>query len=225
MRVDFLPESYRRARRARVRVLREIALVAGVIGVLLLATAAIKGQRHSQKLTAQRLEATLAAEQTTLGLMDELARERASLRERIKLRRELSPPVSYTQILAALGEATPEGVAVTQLSMRSVRPEPEPMGEAKANKRRSNPALNEPAPVEPDYVTVELDALAPGDMAVAQMVSGLDAHPLFSRVAMRSSRAVDVGGLGARSFSLTAEVDLDREFRWSADQGEVAHAD
>lgn len=223
--VDFLPESYHRARQRRGRVTRQIALVAGVAACLVTATVGLKAHSISQSRTADRLEATVESERTAMGVITGLNHERKQLLKTFDLKEELTPSVKYSTVLAFLGHALPEGVAITELSMLTVRPKPEPIDVEKANGRKSRVETDEPVR-EPHLIGIELKGLAPDDLGVALLVSALDEHPMFGRVTMRSSEGVTIQGLMAREFSLTATVDLDREFRWiSRDIEEVAHVE
>ncbi|MEM1109401.1 MAG: PilN domain-containing protein [Planctomycetota bacterium] len=224
--VDFLPPSYHRAQQRRGRLVRQVVLIALVTCTLMAATVALKAHRHAQMRTAERLEETVKAERTALGVLTGLNHERQELLESFDLQRELEPAVTYALAVSSLGELLPEGVAIRELVMRSVRPTPEPL-EEKADKRgRRNQAEESEEDVEPNLIGIELTGLAPDDLSVATFVSALDENPLFTRVTMRSSEGVNRNGLLAREFSLTTTIDLDREFRWVETAGEeVAHAE
>ncbi|MEO0514510.1 MAG: PilN domain-containing protein [Planctomycetota bacterium] len=223
--VDFLPESYHRARQHRGRVTRQVVLVASVAACLIAGTVVLKAHSINQSRTADRLEATVQSEQTAMGVITGLDHERKQLLKTFDLKQELNPSVKYATVLAYLGEALPQGVAVAELSMLTVRPKPEPVETENASGRKGR-GEDEEQVQEPHLIGIELQGFAPDDLSVALLVSALDEHPLFSRVTMRSSEGVNLQGLMAREFSLTATVDLDREFRWiSRDVEEVAHAE
>lgn len=224
MQVDFLPESYRKARQRRGRLVRQIALVGSIAGCLALATLTMKAHSHSQRATAERLEDTVKSEQTALGVVSGLNQERRQLLDNFDLKKELAPPIIYSQVIAEIGHALPEGVAMMELAMRSVRPKPEALVEKNEGRKESD--ANKPKPYEPNLIGIELRGLAPDDLTVATLVSTLDENAMFSRVTMRSSEAVTTQGLHARQFNLTAIVDLDRDIRWADDAPtEVAHVD
>ncbi len=223
--VDFLPESYHRARHRRGRVTRQIALVASVAACLLAATVALKAHSISQSRAADRLEATVQSEKTAMGVFTGLNHERKQLLKTFDLKQELTPAVEFATVLAYLGHALPDGVAVSELSMVAVRPKPVPIKADQSSGRKGRDADEEQIK-EPHLIGIELQGFAPDDLSVALLVSALDDHPLFGRVTMRSSEGVHLRGLMAREFSLTATVDLDREFRWvRRDNEEVAHAE
>lgn len=223
--IDFLPESYHRARQCRNRLIRQVVLIGCIAGCLFAATVGMKAHSRSQSRTAERLEDTVRSERAALGVIAELNHERKQLLKSFDLKRELEPPVTYTQVLASLGHVLPEGVAITELSMVSIRPKPEPAVDVKSSGRKQKNKDKEVAQ-EPNLIEIQLHGLSPDDLTVAMLVSALDEHPMFSRVTMRSSQGVNTQGLMAREFSLTATVDLDREFRWVSNIAEeVARAE
>ncbi|MEM7626844.1 MAG: PilN domain-containing protein [Planctomycetota bacterium] len=226
--INFLPESYLRTQKRRGRLLRQIALVSSIAGCLVLATIGLKANSMNQSRTADRLEQTVKAEQGALGVLSNMEEQHASLLKRAQLKRTLIPPVSYHQTIGALSQAMPEVIAVTELTMTSVRPKPEPIetdAQREARLKRQASPSKEPTPYEPNVIGIELQGLAPDDLAVASFVAALDESPLFSRVTMRSSRAAVSHGLHVRQFDLTATIDLDRDFEWTNANPEVAHAD
>ncbi|MEM6459757.1 MAG: PilN domain-containing protein [Planctomycetota bacterium] len=211
-----MPKSYRQARSRRGRLMRRVALVAAVAGCVGAATVGMKAHSRSLRLTAERLEDTVRTERTTMGVITGLDKRRSELLAQFDLERELVPALTYTQVLASLAGTLPEGVAVSELAMRSVRPKPEPRVEPERPNRRATAAKTDDEPVyEPDVIGVEVVGLAPDDLSVAAWVAALDAHPFFSKVSLRSTRQVQTRGLIARRFALTAVVDLDRDFRWN----------
>jgi len=226
--INFLPESYRRSQQRRGRMLRQAVLVLSVAGCLVLAAIVAETHSRSERLHAERLEDTVKSEQVTLGALAEIEHDHAALLNRARLRQELEPAVMYSQVIAALSKAMPEEVAVTGVEMLTVKPKPEPKeteAQREARKRRSSRHENKDVVYEPYLIQLEIDGLAPDDVSVAMLVAALDEHPLFSRVTMRSSRTTNTQGLQAREFSLTATIDLDREFDWIEPSSEVAHAD
>ncbi|MEM1381888.1 MAG: PilN domain-containing protein, partial [Pseudomonadota bacterium] len=207
------------------RLTRQITLVGVIAGCLVMAAVGMKAHSVNQSRTADRLEATVSSERTALGVITGLDHERKGLLETFDLKRELDPPLTYHQVVAALGHALPEGIAVTELSMMSVRPKPEPVA-VEESSGRTRKKKSEENVYEPHLIGIELQGLAPDDLAVALLVSTLDEHPMFERVTLRSSEGVNTRGLIAREFSLTATIDLDREFRWISDvPEEVARAE
>lgn len=226
--INFLPESYYRAQKRRGRLLRQCAVVGAIAGCVVLATIAIKANSISQARTADRLEQTVEAEQGAISIISDIEKQHASLLKRAQLKRVLIPPVSYHETINALGQALPAEIAITDLVIQTVTPKPEPIetdAQREARLKREADPRNQAKPDEPHLIEIELSGLAPDDLAVANFVAALDADALFSRVTMHSSQAAVSEGLQVRRFSLTATVDLGREFQWTDAQPEVAHVD
>ena len=220
--VDFLPAQYHRVRKLRGKMLRRLMLLAVITGGFVVAGGGLKAHSLQQKRFAERLEDTVRTESGTLGLLSDLDHRRQQLLQQLELKQELSQPVAYHVVVATLAESMPKDVAAVQLTLTSVRPEPKTRAQLDEEAKEELAPIKKPAKVEPYLIGVELEALAPDDLAVASLISKLDQHPLFSRVTLRSSRAVETRGLLARRFRLTATVDLDREFRWTEHPMEVA---
>ena len=227
--IDFLPESFRRRQRRRGRLIRQIVAVFAVAAVLAGTAVLMRGHSRGLQATAQRLEDTVDTERGSLGMLAMLQRERDQLEKQVELQRELTPEVSYSQVLAALTRSLPPGVAIRELTLRTVYPKPEPIetdAEREARLAKSNRQRTQkiPATVEPYLIGIEFRGVSPTDMAVATLIATLDDDPLFSRVTMRSSRGVERQNLRLREFTLTATVDLDRHFEWTPPIQELADA-
>ena len=223
--VDFLPESYRQLQRRRVRLARQIVLVAIVGGSFAIASIALKTHSIGQLRTAERLEDTVNTEQGALGVLAMLKREREELVRQVQLKRELMPVVSYTQVLASIIERQPADVTIDELMLRSVLPAPQPIETpAQRAARQKREEKSNEAAVPPHLIGVEIKGLAADDLSIARFVSSLDGHPLFSQVTMRTSRPTQRDQVEAREFSLTSVVDLNRRFQWTPAATEVADA-
>ncbi len=216
--VDFLPPSYRRRQRRIARTYRQVALVAVAATLLGFWAVALEANHYGQRKLAEQLESSVQAKADRLTVLARMDRTYAALTRQSEVYRELSQPVSYTQVLGVLATLLPDEVAVTDLLLESVRPTPRKASD-KPDKKAAKTKVK-----QDDFIRVELEALAPDDLSVATFVSELDANPLFSGVKMRSSRSVETRGVYARQFRLTALVDLDRDFEWT-DRQEVARAD
>ena len=227
--IDFLPESYRRQRSRRGRTARQ-AIALAVIAVVLLGTAvALKTHTANLERTAQRLEDTVDTERGSLGVLAMLERERESVQKQVELQRELMPAVSYSRVIAALTRSLPPEVAVRELVLRTVAPPPQQIEtDAERETRLAQSARvkanGEKQVAQPHLIGIEFRGVCPSDLAVATLIAELDGDPMFSRVTMRTSRAIERGGIRMREFSLTATVDLDRHFEWIESPMEVADA-
>lgn len=219
--VNFLPQSFRERRKKSRRTLRQGGLIAVVAGVLCAWGVMLHTDGKRQDRLAEELETAMLNERAKIEAMVAMDAEYATLSRQAELNRALDQPVTYTRVLESLGELMPTEVSLVELTLVSVRPEPEPAQSA----GKSKPARTAKSEDRPsDLIEVELEALAPSDLSVARLVSSLDDHALFSKVKMRSSRSVEQDNLILRRFRLTAVVDLDREFDWKPTRQEVADA-
>ncbi|MEM9753501.1 MAG: PilN domain-containing protein [Planctomycetota bacterium] len=218
--INFLPQSYRDRLRRRVRQVREgVAIVAAVIALgawwAYDANELIQ-LRDASRFAEDRLTSALSTEQR----VKQLEARRAKLIDQRRLQREVRVPIRHHQVIRMLGGLMPPSVALTRLSLENDRPEPKPYRppsarEESANEpsfgsRPSESALSD----EPDRVLVELEGLAPDDIAVAELISELNAHPLFDGVKLHTSKFLETRGVAARSFRITGEIDLARRIVW-----------
>ena len=125
--------------------------------------------QQGRVVVMERYAATLETEAATAvehrTELSRLRQEHKVLMNQVKVRRELAQPVNHTQIIAALGELMPDTVMVTELDMATHRPPPRPIeDDSKAGRktRRGN-AKTESVP---DEIRLQVDALAPDDLAV-----------------------------------------------------------
>ena len=92
--VDFLPPSYVRRQRRKVRTCRQVALVAVVATLLGFWAVALGANQHGQRRLAEQLEAAVAAEADRRTVLTRLESTHDSLLRQMAVNRELSQPVS-----------------------------------------------------------------------------------------------------------------------------------
>lgn len=227
--VNFLPMSYRRRDARRRRAWRQGVLIA-LLGLCLLGWWGVQ----TRQTGALRREANELMQQveTAQGRTAEVARlraERQRLIQQVEIQRELAQPLRHTQVLAALGELLPPSVAVTHLAMHTQRPAPLPPPPRKKDdeKDKSTKKLPEPAPAPRGEHRLNLDlaGIAPDDLTVANVLTALKLHPVFSDVKMHYSRNIELEGVHGRQFRLELAVDLDRRFEPLRSGKGVAHVD
>jgi len=207
--IDFLPESYRKQRARRRRVIREAVLVVMITAVLGGYGVVLRAQGAALAARASDTEAQVVAAKHAQAEAQKLAAVHAELVDRRRVQRELAPPVPHTRLLAELGRHLPDGIAVRELNLTTRRPEPRPQLTAEAPRGRRSPAR---AGEQQDRVIIEMEALAPGGDQVADLVARLTGDPLFSDVRMRYSRQVVHEGVLAQLFKLDMHVELNRAF-------------
>ncbi|MEM8836152.1 MAG: PilN domain-containing protein [Planctomycetota bacterium] len=117
----------------------------------------------------------------------------------------LAWPLSSGVVLDGLVAALPEAVTLTGLGLtpRELRVSGTKRGERSVRRE----------------LVAEVEGIARRDSEVAEYVSGLQVSGLFTSVTLDYARSADVDGVAARSFRLSAVVDLERRYKL------VAHAD
>lgn len=221
--INFLPQSFYRLRRRKRRVVIESLLVLGLavgLGVWFLL--------GDQALSALRSQAALAdADRATVqGQLEELAALQVEARElagQMKIHRQVTLPVGFTQVLAVLAQVTPESIAYTDMRLECGRPVPAPpvaADDAKGKKAaRGKPATAKAV----ETIKIAITGLSPDDRRIADLLGKLADHPLFTQVKLDFSRTTEQDDVIARRFRLLLEVPLDRNYR--ATREGVAHAD
>ncbi|MEM8783525.1 MAG: hypothetical protein AAGE65_11810 [Planctomycetota bacterium] len=218
--INFLPQSYRDRLSRRVRHVREAVAVLTAVIVLGVWWAYDANElielRGASRFAEDRLAAALSTEQ----IVNELEQRRTKLVDQRRLQREISVPIRHHQIVRVLGGLFPESVTLTRLALENDRPEPKPYVEPSADADRDNqPSFGSreqarTATTETDRVLVELEGLAPDDIAVAEVIAALSGHPLFDGVKLHASKYLETRGVAARSFRITGQIDLHRDIVW-----------
>lgn len=217
--INFLPQSYRDRLRRRVRRIREVFAVVGVLIGLGVWWAYDANELLELKGAARFAEDRLNSALSTEQRVKQLEERRDKLVDQRRLQREISVPIRHHQIVRVLGEICPDSVALTRLSLVNDRPEPKAYVEPSQGTGRNQPSFGsqdrtEPKKSQPDRVLVELEGLAPDDIAVAEVIAELSSHPLFDHVKLHTSKYLETRGVAARSFRMTGEIDLSRNIVW-----------
>lgn len=220
--INFLPQSYRDRLRCRVRRLREAVLVlavaAGLVAWWAYDANELMKLRESSRFAEDQLQSALSTEQLVNALED----RRAKLVDQRRLQREIRVPIRHHEVIRVIGSLAPESITLTRLLLENDRPEPKPYVPVQANQAAndqpsfgSSPDVESAAtPPRIDRIRVELEGLAPDDLAVAETIASLSGHPLFRGVKLHTSRFLETRGVAARSFRMTGEIDLTRSIVW-----------
>jgi Tfp pilus assembly protein PilN len=222
--IDFLPESYHTERARQGVAHRRWVLI--VLTALTLACWGVARHQRSADLARRTyaLESQAQATQQKLSEMAKLRQERKGLLYQQKIQRQLSQPVAVTQTIATLGRLLPDSAGLTNLHVAAHRPPPKPL-ETPEDKKAKRTAKKAPE-VDPEtlrnYLFIEVQGIAPDDVAVANLVNTMSEHPLFDRVAMNFSRVDNRGDLLTRRFQIGAEVSMDKRYVPIATSAEVS---
>lgn len=200
--VNFLPTSYRRRVRQSRRNRRQAVLAVALLAVL--AGWWFVQQQHTTQMQrqAQELEAEVESARQRMSELMALREQYQALRHQVRVQRLLSEPLRRTQIMATLGKRMPEPVTLMRIVLDTERPPAASLvGRDGAD-----------ASGHPHKVNLELSALAPDDLTVANLLTALKEHALFDDVAMHHSRSIEQYDVAARQFRMSTTVDLDRQF-------------
>ncbi len=215
--INFLPQSYRNSLHIRQRRVREATVVILVaVSLMALWAYGLTGtvmMRHEALRTESRLTQALGTEQQVAKLTETMKQ----LAEQRRIQREVRVPIRHHEVIRVLASLVPDSTAFTDLSLENHRPDPAPYRDPTLPVATATPASKAAAQAKkkkPDYIAVQLEGLAPDDLAVASLIASMSEHPLFHGVKLHSSRFVDARGLAARQFRVTAAVDLSRDYRW-----------
>lgn len=214
--VNFLPESYVRQQAQRQRAGRQAVLIAAAVLCLVGWWVGQRSQTAMLRQQAEAIEARASAARAQMTELAALEMEHRQLVRQVNLQRELAQPVNHTQVLATMADLLPRSVALLELTMHTRRPAPEPKRtpeEAKKHAETRKGKGKEQKQAEPDRIEMELLAIAPDNMTVAQVIGVLDGHPLFDDVMLRHSREIEVQGVHGRHFRLLMTVELSRQYR------------
>jgi Tfp pilus assembly protein PilN len=209
--INFLPPDYVDHRSRQRRVLRQMLLVIGVVAGLGAWYAVTNQRLAGQEQLAVSLESMTVASRQQSAEIQTLREQQTRLSRLLRLRQQLTVPLTHTQVLATIGQVMPEPLCLQRLTIVGRRPVPE---STEAN--RGN------IPAAPNALHVTLAGLSPDDGEVANFVGRLTDHALFNDVKLMFSRPLEVNGLRGREFLIEMEIPLDRDFAPTAP--EVAHA-
>lgn len=210
--INFLPPSFMKERARQLRIVRESMLVAIVAALIIVWYVVAQGRVANLESIVASRQADVQAVTREINDMATLGKERDALLHQLKLERELSQPVNLSMVMASIAQAMPSSMAMTDLSMQTPVPQPPTKEKAKSDKGQSkskNAArVDPPAPV----MQVGMVGIAASDLDVADFIGKLTQNPLFSRVQLSYTRAIEVKqkNIAGREFRIEIEIKLDR---------------
>jgi Tfp pilus assembly protein PilN len=197
--IDFLPPSYAAAqarRRQRFRLtLLLVVTAAGVGGWYMMVGQQLADLEHCAQAKAQAAQVA----QERVDQIQLLRTQCAGLSHLVKVERQLLPPITNTQVLAALGRLMPPSVSLSEVQVTA--PSPTDTG-------------HEAAPMR-----ITLLGQSPTDADLATLVERIARHGLFENVSLEFTKTVTWGSGQARQFQVAFEVPLDREYQAPGGQG------
>jgi len=212
--INFLPPSYFNGQRRRARLFCEAAFVAVVAVVLVVAHVIGDSGMLEQRDYAAQIKAEGTALQRQFKELAVLQEEHRKLSGQLQVHQQVTLPVSFTHVLAAVSNLAPSSIALVDVRLETKPPVPaaakvlDDSKGKKASKARTVPVATKGA----DPLRIELTALSPDDGRIADFVGALAESPLFTNVKLLFSRSSELDGVVSRRFRVTMEVRLDRQY-------------
>lgn len=203
--IDLIPQSCRVALGRRARIRRWIGVYAlGIGGVVAacISTAATESNRAKERDALQR-DVRMKWEQNEEA--QRVWKQIQELEGTIARYERLAWPVRITDVIAVIGEQLPQSLALTSLTL-TPRQESVSVSRGRARDKTKKPELPR------TLMAIEIEGVAPTDLALSQFVSGIEAHPMFRSVVLDFARSRQVDGVDARGFRVTCEVDLSARY-------------
>lgn len=128
---------------------------------------------------------------------------------------KLEPAVPATSVIALVERLMPRVMGLTSFSLIG-----EPIQPNIASRGRPGGKSSDGQSIP---LRLSLEGMAPNDLSIARFIGRLDKSKLFENVEMSFSRPMKNGSLLGRTFRVTANIPLDREFVVESKQ-KVSHA-
>lgn len=217
--VNFLPATFVNQAKARRRQYRHMVML-GLFAVLLVGWGfAERGRNVRPAMRAADLESQVQAARDQMSEFVKLRNERDALVQQDRIKNELVQPILHTQVIAALDRHMHESIGLTSLQIKTLRPPPKAIETARGGKSRAKKTEKETRAA--DQLELEIEAIAPDDMQIANLIGALSEDPLFDLVTLKYSKTAQVREMEGRQFRMSMRVRLDRRF----EEEEARHAD
>ncbi|MFK7790814.1 MAG: PilN domain-containing protein [Phycisphaeraceae bacterium] len=209
--INFLPESFKRSHRRQQRRPLEFMIIAGTLVALAGLWLSTSGPDSALADKAESLDQSLEEIAQLRTEQDRLFQERTGLKRKLMTARETYQPINVTQVISRLSALSPEPIRLLNIEIAAQRPEPQAVPVATEKKKVVGKAkANEP--IDPNLMKITITGHAPSDDQLVTLIRNLDADPVFTSVALRSSKQDQTKSHFVRTFHLDVQIDLDRRF-------------
>lgn len=209
--INFLPESFQRAHRRQQRRPTEFIVIGGTLIALAGLWISTNGPDHALANQAEQIEQSLEEIAQLRSEQDRLYQERSGLQRKLITARETYQPISATQVISRLSALSPEPIRLLHIEVSTQRPDPQAVP-AVTDKTKVIGNAKPAEPTEPNLMKIMITGHAPSDDQLVKLIRNLDADPVFTAVALRSSKQDQSKSHFVRMFHLDIQIDLDRRF-------------
>lgn len=210
--INFLPETFQRARRRQQRRPIEFLCIAGTLVALGGLWLSMSGPDSALANQAKQLDRDLEEIEQLQAEHTHLIQNRSQLQRKLITARETYQPINATQILSRLSAMAPETIRLVNVEFAAERPAPEGMPDPNAANKKVVGKKEKAKPKEPSLMKITITGHAPSDDQLVTLIRRMDADPVFTSVTMRSSRQDKTKTHFVRTFHLDVVIDLDRRF-------------
>lgn len=210
--INFLPESFQRARRRQQRRPIEFVVIACTLAGLVGAWLMTSGPDHAMAAQTEALDRRLDQVGELRAEETRLTTERMALQRKLMTARETYQPINATQVLSRLSRLMPEPIRLINLQIMTQRPAPQPQAKAKAVNKKIIGHTRQAKTSVPSQMKVALTGHAPSDEQLVTLIRRLTADPVFTDVTLRSSKQDKTQTHFVRAFHLDVVIALDRRF-------------
>lgn len=210
--INFLPESFQRTHRRQQRRPLEFVIIACTLVALAGLWLSASGPDSALADKADALNQSLEEVAQLRSEQNRLFQERAGLKQKLITARETYQPINATQVISRISALSPETIRLLNIKITAQRPSPQGKPDpTKANKKVVGKAKSN-EPIDPNLMKITITGHAPSDDQVVKLIRNLDADPVFTSVALRSSKQDQTESHFVRTFHLDVQIDLDRRF-------------
>jgi Tfp pilus assembly protein PilN len=220
--LDFLPPWYRDLLRRR----RTTLIHLSALGLLVVGVAGGTVHRHAQIRAAEQdlasATAELAGTRADLQKLDALRHLRDQWRRQEQVLTSTGVNVEPSRLLSVLAKIVPPDTALTGIAFSVAEsdrtaasavavPTTAPFGGDAARTATPTPAGAAPSSSHPRRLNVTLRGVAPGELAVANVLAGISKTSLFKHVNLTYAKDREERDRLVREFEVTFVINLDPE--------------
>lgn len=207
--VDLMPETSRRRLGQRRIVQRWVALYSTTIVAIAVGASLLSVVERNQRREVEGLSIRVDFDAEQREQARRLRARIASYQDEIDRYRKLAWPVDFSDVIAVVGELSPDSVSLDSLSII-------PQERRVRAPRRGDKRDKESEERISRKLIIEMTGIAPDDFHMANFVGGLEEHPLFERIAVDYARDMTFRGVAARQFGVTCEIDFNHLYTFAS---------